>query len=93
MTHPTYRLRSFPSLQVALSLACATITVCTLSAQAPAPLGEPRWMPVDRIQGGRTADALALEKSLLAIIDREGHGAVEPAADRLPEGDAHVHRG
>lgn len=70
MTHPTYRLRSFPSLQVALSLACATITVCTLSAQAPAPLGEPRWMPVDRIQGGRTADALALEKSLLAIIDR-----------------------
>ena len=55
-----------------LLVACAYGGV-TLGAQAatpPASIGEPRWMPVDRIAGGRTADALAMEKGLLALIER-----------------------
>lgn len=39
----------------------------TLVAQAP--IGDPRWMPVDRMQGARGADGLAMEKQMVAFID------------------------
>lgn len=68
--NPRPRPRSFPFISAALGLACAAATMLSLSAQAPPAVGEPRWMPIDRIQGSRTADALALEKSLLALVDR-----------------------
>lgn len=46
------------------ALVCA---VGTLAAQAP--IGDPRWMPVDRMQGARGADGLAMEKQMVAFTD------------------------
>lgn len=66
--------------------ALAMCTVVALHAQAPpASIGDPRWMPVDRIQGGRTADALEMEKGLLALLDRVKAAApLNPLPDVYP---------
>lgn len=71
---PRHRLtpvRVIPVVRPLLVIITAVLAVVSLSAQqAAAPVGEPRWMPIDRIQGSRTADALAMEKSLLSFIDQ-----------------------
>lgn len=52
-----------------LALGVAVVAGATLFAQADA-LGAPRWMPQERMPGPRTADAVAMERTLLAFVER-----------------------
>lgn len=52
-----------------LALGVAVAAGATLFAQADA-LGAPRWMAQERMRGPRTADAVAMERTLLAFVER-----------------------
>ena len=58
-----------PVLFGLLTLGVAVTARATLFAQADA-LGAPRWMAQERMPGPRTADAVAMERTLLAFVER-----------------------